>query len=414
MGMSCASVEMIIQEHLYRPIQGKVLLIGRQNTDITPQAMINLLALYDLKPRISLVLETPGSLEHKTLTLSDDTARIADVSVFHSLADCEVMALDISDYEGAEIIHDLNLPLPEKYKNQFDFIFDGSSMDNIFNGPQALISLSELLRPGGRLLLYNAANSSPTAYLQYSPDWVFDFFAVNGYADCKVYIHEFPWDFEQVVPASIPPGGFPPQTGCFWHFDPLVVYSGQFGFQNSEIKDGGQRFYHAIAEKADNSTSNIAPVQMHYRGSNRAVYVEAARRFRESSRPIVYPRTGERFNVPSISAWEVVYPLTRWSRRSYSEQIPSPHRNEAPAIEALEGAELTAERLLIQRDRAIAQRDEALRRARQFEQEKNDRVKERDRYLTERDQARQTLIKRILRKAKTIATRRRSTAINKS
>jgi hypothetical protein len=38
MGPSCASAEMIIQEHLYRPITGKVLLIGRQNTDITPQA----------------------------------------------------------------------------------------------------------------------------------------------------------------------------------------------------------------------------------------------------------------------------------------------------------------------------------------------------------------------------------------
>jgi hypothetical protein len=41
---------MIIQEHLYRPIKGKVLLIGAQNTDITPQAWINLLKLYDLTP----------------------------------------------------------------------------------------------------------------------------------------------------------------------------------------------------------------------------------------------------------------------------------------------------------------------------------------------------------------------------
>jgi len=363
MGMSCASVEIIIQEHLYRPITGKVLLIGRQNTDITPEAMTNLLSLYDLTPRVPLVLEKEGSMEHKTLTLAEGTARIADFSVFHALSDCKVVALDISDYEGAEIVHDLNVPLPDKYKGQFDFIFDGSSLDNIFNVTQALISLSELLRPGGRLLLYNASNSSPTAYMQASPDWVFDYFAINNYADCKVYIHEFPWEFEQVVPDPSPPGGFPPQTGCFWHFDPLVVYSGQFGFQNSEIKDGGQRFYHAIAEKAANSTSNIAPVQMHYRGSNRAVYVEAARRFRESGRPIVYPRTGERFSVPSISAWEVVYPLTRWSRRNYAAQIPSPNWNETPAIEEFEtgGGKLTIRQLLAERDRAIAERDNAVK-----------------------------------------------------
>jgi hypothetical protein len=335
MGLSCASVEMIIQEHLYRPITGKVLLIGRQNTDITPQAMINLLKLYDLSPRVPLVLEKRGTLDHKTITLSDDAERIADVSVFHSLSNCQVMALDISPYEGAEVIHDMNLPLPRKYRGQFDFIFDGSSLDNIFNVTQALFNMSEMLRPGGRLMLYNTSNSHYSAYLQFSPDWIFDYFAVNGYADCKIYIHEFPHlgeEWEPVVPALTPSGGYPPQAGCLWLFDPLVVYSNQYGFQNSHITDKGQRFFHSIAEKAKGSTSTKSPVQMHYRGKHAAVYVDAAKRFRASPRPIFYPKTGERFDAPSLSYFKVVYPLTRWNRRPYPDQQYTPHLNASPAI----------------------------------------------------------------------------------
>jgi hypothetical protein len=335
MGLSCASAEMIIQEHLYRPIAGRVLLIGRQNTDITPAAWLNLLKLYDLTPRVPLVLEKRGLLDHKTIGISDAEDRIADVTVFQSLSDCEVLALDISDYEGAEVVHDLNLPLPRKYRGRFDFIFDGSSLDNIFNVTQALFNMSEMLRPGGRMMLYNTSNSHPSAYLQFSPDWIWDYFAANGYADCKVYIHEFPSlgeEWEKVEANPLPPGGYPPQAGCFWHFDPLVVYGDQSGFQNSHILDKGQRFFHAIAEKGARSTSSACPVQMHYRGSDRATYVEAAKRFRASPRPIFRPRTGEKFDVPSISYFQVLYPLTRWSRRSYSKQEHTPYQNVAPAL----------------------------------------------------------------------------------
>jgi hypothetical protein len=400
MGLSCASVEMIIQEHLYRPITGKVLLIGRQNTDITPEAMTNLLQLYGLSPRVPLVLETRGSLEHKTVALSDETPRIADVSVFHSLSDCQVLALDISDYEGAEIIHDMNLPLPDKYKGQFDFIFDGSSLDNIFNVTQALFNLSELLRPGGRMLLYNASNSAPTAYLQFSPDWIFDYFAVNRYVDCKVYVHEFAFEGESIDPNPLPPGGYPPQNGCFWHFDPLVIYSGQYGFQNSHITDGGYRFFHSIAEKGFDSTSTKAPVQMHYRGNETAVYLEAAKRFRASLRPIVYPRSGEPFDVPSISFFKVVYPLTRWTKRQYPPQEYSSNENLSPAIGAKPIVRTEPESADEMIERLTAERDKALRLAKQFETEKDARVLERDQYLTERDQARLSLTKRMFRKVR--------------
>src|ERR1035437_5512856 len=40
-----------------------------------------------------------------------------------------VESLDFSDYEKASIIHDLNLPLPEKYYNSFSAIVDGGTIE---------------------------------------------------------------------------------------------------------------------------------------------------------------------------------------------------------------------------------------------------------------------------------------------
>lgn len=423
MGLSCCSVELIIQEHLYHPLKGDVLLIGRQNVDIPPQAMLNLLSLYGLTPRVPLAIEQPGSLIHDVLTLTPETARIADIAVFHSLAECTVKALDVSDYEGAEIVHDMNVPVPDDLKEKFDFIFDGSCMDNIFDGPRVLYNMSEMLRPGGRIILYNASNSAPTGYLQYSPDWFYDFFAINEYSDCKVYIHEFPRGDDPVIADPMPPGGLPPQGGCLWHFDPFVIYHGQRGFQNSEIYDNGHRYVHVVAEKGTNSTSSNAPCQMHYRGSDTEPYLRAAQRFRESARPIFQPRTGEPFTAPSISGWEVVYPISRWSRRTYPPQPPSPHVNEAPvqltrttpvAVAKISAGESSSDfaseaarlRLTRERDEAhkqlqrleeekesqIQERDAAIA---DLEEEKESRIQERDAALTERDRLRYELEAKI-------------------
>jgi SAM-dependent methyltransferase len=329
MGLSACAVELIINEHLYRTLdKARVLLIGRQNTDLTPGAMTRLLDLYDLLPRESYAIEKPGSMNHTVQSLGPEFERLADVSVFRSLADCTVSALDISDYEGAEIIHDMNRPLPWRYKRRFDFVYDGSSLDNIFNGPQALMNMWDLLKPGGRLVMYDAANSAKTAYAQYSPDWYIDFFAINNAADCKIYVQEFPRGAQPIFADPVPTDE-PPISGCLWHFDPLVQWYDQWGYQNSQISDGVERYTYVIAEKSKESTSNVMPVQLHYRGNNHAPYVASAQRFRASKRPVFVPRSAEPFSAPSLSEWEVLYPVGRWHRRSYPDQ-KSPYVNQAP------------------------------------------------------------------------------------
>jgi 2-polyprenyl-3-methyl-5-hydroxy-6-metoxy-1,4-benzoquinol methylase len=70
-----------------------------------------------------------------------------------------VKAVDVSPYEGAEVIHDLNQPLPDRLRGTADFIVDGSVLDNVFDPATGLRNLTEMLRPGGRLLMSNAWNT---------------------------------------------------------------------------------------------------------------------------------------------------------------------------------------------------------------------------------------------------------------
>ena len=434
MNFGCAIAELLIQEHLHRPLGGDVLIIGPQQTEITPQAFANLLALYALKPRAPF---GAGDLRG-----SGAAATITAGALIRALGDGAVTALGDSKHDGATIVHDLNLPLPADYHGAFDFVLCAHGFGDIFNAPQALMNVSAALKPGGRTLICNPANSESDAYQHLSPDWLHDYFAINTYRDCKIYILDLPDDgamVERVETAGAPQ---PPQDGSLWHFDPTVLYGDKDGLQNTEILDFGRRSTLLIAEKADDSTTAVAPCQMHYRGAGTEPYTNAALAFRESPRPLFVPRTGEPFAAPSLSSWEVVYPIARWTRRAYAAATPAPKENLTPvlipgpagrmyhdillsnAVErrkhgedidwperikllrrfssegsvALYGdgdAKASREpdtldgwrRIAHERDVAIKERDEARLRYRRYKKEMEDRRLERDRAATERDKA---------------------------
>lgn len=96
--------------------------------------------------------------------------------------------LDQSDYEGAELIWDLGYPVPYSFHNQYDFIFSGGSLDNMFNPAQAVMNFTQMLRPYGRLVCMESASSFNSPYLMYSPGWFCDYFEVNKYLNWRAYI----------------------------------------------------------------------------------------------------------------------------------------------------------------------------------------------------------------------------------
>ncbi|MFE3837257.1 hypothetical protein [Pseudogemmobacter sonorensis] len=69
-----------------------------------------------------------------------------------------IEAMDFTDKEGAAHIHDLNTPLPEALKGQFDLVIDGGTTEHVFHIGQALDTCHELLRPGGLFMSYVSAD----------------------------------------------------------------------------------------------------------------------------------------------------------------------------------------------------------------------------------------------------------------
>lgn len=70
--------------------------------------------------------------------------------VFSRLGFPGLQALDISDFEGADHIFDLNQDeLPEHLTSRFDAVFNGGTLEHVFHVPNALTSITRMLRPGG-------------------------------------------------------------------------------------------------------------------------------------------------------------------------------------------------------------------------------------------------------------------------
>jgi len=86
-------------------------------------------------------------------------------------------SLDASSYEGATVVHDLNVPIDERLHEQYDVVIDGGSLEHVFNITTALANVMKLVRVGGQLLLVNPANNlCGHGFYQLSPELAFSVF----------------------------------------------------------------------------------------------------------------------------------------------------------------------------------------------------------------------------------------------
>ena len=103
-------------------------------------------------------------------TLNDEYA-----DVFLRLVGAEnFQVLDISKYEGASIIQDLNLPVPTTLSGKFSAVIDIGTSEHIFNATQSIANLRNLCRVGGHVLILSPANNYlGHGFYQFSPELFF-------------------------------------------------------------------------------------------------------------------------------------------------------------------------------------------------------------------------------------------------
>jgi hypothetical protein len=116
-----------------------------------------------------------------------------------------VDSIDNSAYENATIIHDLNLPIDDSLKNKYSCVWDGGTLEHIFNYPVALKNCMDMVEIGGYLVMQTPANNQfGHGFYQLQPDIFFSVLSgQNGFTDTKVLVQDNWKRWYEIVPPEI-------------------------------------------------------------------------------------------------------------------------------------------------------------------------------------------------------------------
>ena len=102
-----------------------------------------------------------------------------------------VFVADVSDYENADYLIDLNNEVAEMYYEKFDVILDSGTMEHIFDVPMALKNYVKMVKKWGRLMfILPCSNTINHGFYSFNPNLFFDFFSANGFSDFSCYLIE--------------------------------------------------------------------------------------------------------------------------------------------------------------------------------------------------------------------------------
>ena len=124
MGFDINGVKLLIKAKQLEVNFDKVITIGRQGLYLTQKEMKNLL--------------TKAGLTSGTNEESIAVTNYAE-SLLKSLGAELTDSMDASDYEGATVIQDLNLPISNLLRSKYTLVIDGGSLEHVFNFPVAIV-----------------------------------------------------------------------------------------------------------------------------------------------------------------------------------------------------------------------------------------------------------------------------------
>jgi len=176
MGLDINSVQFLIGAHKRGVKFGHVLTLGRQDLNVFPTKMFKLLG--------------DAGLPSELFAPDAEDTKFAE-PVFKALGATEVYSMDVSDYEGASFLHDLNRPIGLELRERFDTVYDGGTLEHVFHFPTALKNTMEMVRAGGHLFIHTVANNyCGHGFYQFSPELFFRALsAENGFEVERMVAH---------------------------------------------------------------------------------------------------------------------------------------------------------------------------------------------------------------------------------
>ncbi len=224
------------------PFHGSILQLGRQSIYVEAAELPEMASKYGHAVNVDNVrILADGEYDPETYN--------AEI-FFQMLGFDHVSSIDISLDEGAEFAHDLNKEIPAELQGRFDFIYDGGTLEHIFDAPQALRNIHSMLKPNGVIMHCNPThNHVDHGFYMFSPTFFWDYYKNNGYEIIRSQIYEYEHQHSQHYPK------------------PWTVYEYQAGsIQHMEHGGWGRRQLGIwfVARKSDLATSDVVPQQGMY------------------------------------------------------------------------------------------------------------------------------------------------------
>ena len=247
MGIIRQTIKALVHENNHKKISGDFVSLGKQSVNVSIGECEKL-----TNTKFSIKLGADKQTRHAKKDRK--FKRITDHELISKAFKVNYFNLDISNYEGAKYIHDMNLKIPKKFENKFDFIFSGGCLDNIHNPSTALQNTSRMLKNNGRIMHWEAARGLVGHFHFFCPEWFYSYYAINNFTDCKTYL---------LTQRKFGKGRFDYVTDVF-EWKPKFTRKKNFNYFKSSISFNGIHYILVIAEKNRNSTFDKIPTNLQY------------------------------------------------------------------------------------------------------------------------------------------------------
>ena len=179
MGVTAQFAKFLIEARNQGVSYQKTLTLGRQTLYVEPAELEQLLREQGRWPKELSEEEFRRRLASSTF--AEEFMGILGAS--------QADSLDISDFEGATMLHDLDVEIPKRWYESFDCVVDGGLLEHVFNFPTAIRSCMEMTKRGGHLILGTTANNFfGHGFYQFSPELFFRIFsAENGFEVVRMF-----------------------------------------------------------------------------------------------------------------------------------------------------------------------------------------------------------------------------------
>jgi SAM-dependent methyltransferase len=118
---------------------------------------------------------------------------IDDQTLFSALGFEKADSLDFVADESPSIVHDLNDDVPTSFHGRWDVVYDGGTLEHVFDVATALRNIHVMTKPGGLVIHESPTNNFVDhGFWQINPTVLLDFYSANGYEILEAWVCLFP------------------------------------------------------------------------------------------------------------------------------------------------------------------------------------------------------------------------------